>query len=104
MHLTFYLGIHSGRRTGEIAALRMSDLGYLADGVIRACIFYDGPLREDKNGTGNMKWVAAEDAEAVLGPLLAARRGRVLVPKTELPRRRARRELAPQGIQGLLDV
>lgn len=73
--LMFYLGNRSGLRTGEIAALRMSDLGYLSDGVIRARFSYDGPLKEDKNGTGKMKWVpAAEDSEAVLGSWLAARR------------------------------
>jgi len=30
--LMFYIGNRSGPRTGEIVALRMSDLGYLADG------------------------------------------------------------------------
>lgn len=74
--LMFYLGNRSGMRTGEIAALRMADMGYLADGAIRVRFSYGGPLKEDKKGTGKMKWVpAADDAEAVLGPWLAARLG-----------------------------
>ncbi|MCC6750687.1 MAG: site-specific integrase [Deltaproteobacteria bacterium] len=73
--LMFYLGNRSGLRTGETVALRMSDLGYLADGVIRVRFSYDGPLKEDKRNTGKMKWVpAADDAEAVLGSWLAMRK------------------------------
>jgi integrase len=72
--LMFYLGNRSGLRTGEIVALRMADMGYLVDGIIRVRFSYDGPLKEDKKGTGKMKWVpAADDAEAVLGPWLAMR-------------------------------
>jgi hypothetical protein len=67
----FYLGNRSGLRTlrtGEIAGLRMSDLGFLGEGVIRARYSYDGPLKEDKDGTGKVKWVpAAEDARRCWG-------------------------------------
>ena len=73
--LMFYLGNRSGMRTGEIAGLRMADMGYMDEGVIRARFSYDGPLKEDKKGTGKMKWVpAADDAQTVLGPWLEARR------------------------------
>jgi integrase len=82
INLMFYLGNRSGLRTGEIAALRMADLGYLTDGIIRVRFSYDGPLKEDKKGTGKMKWVpAAEDAEAVLGDWLAGRRGQGAGPE-----------------------
>ena len=73
--LMFYLGNRSGLRTGEIVGLRMADLGYLEEGVIRVRFSYGGPLKEDKKGTGKVKWVpAAEDAEVALGPWLDARR------------------------------
>ncbi len=72
--LMFYLGNRSGLRTGEIAGLRISDLAYLADGTMRVRYSYEGPLKEDKNGGGKVKWVpACDDAEAVLGPLLKRR-------------------------------
>jgi len=73
--LMFYLGNRSGPRTGEIVGLRMADLGYLDEGVIRVRFSYDGPLKEDKKGTGKVKWIpAADDAQTVLGPWLDARR------------------------------
>jgi len=73
--LMFYLGNRSGLRTGEIAGLRMADLGYLAEGAIRVRYSYDGPLKEDKRKEGKVKWVpAAEDAESVLGPWLDRRK------------------------------
>jgi integrase len=72
--LMFYLGNRSGLRTGEIAGLRMADLGFLDEGVIRVRFSYGGPLKEDKKGTGKVKWVpAADDIEAVLGSWLALR-------------------------------
>jgi integrase len=70
----FYLGNRSGLRTGEAAGLRMSDLGFLTEGVVRARFSYDGPLKEDKKGTGKVKWTPApDDVDAVLGPWLTAR-------------------------------
>ena len=45
INLMFYLGNRSGLRTGEIAGLRMSDLGFLGEGVIRARYSYNGPLK-----------------------------------------------------------
>jgi integrase len=56
INLMFYLGNRSGLRTGELAGLRMSDLGYLKDGLIRVRYSYDGPLKEDKGEVGKMKW------------------------------------------------
>jgi len=56
VNLMFYLGNRSGLRTGELAGLRMSDLGYLKDGLIRIRYSYDGPLKEDKGEVGKMKW------------------------------------------------
>ena len=75
LNMMFYLGNRSGLRSGEIAGLRMSDLGYLADGVIRVRYSYGGPLKEDKRGEGKMKWVPApEDAAEVLRFWLARRK------------------------------
>ena len=82
INLMFYLGNRSGLRTGEIAGLRMSDLGFLGEGSIRVRYSYDGPLKEDKDGTGKVKWVpAAEDAAEVLGPWLARRRAQGAAPE-----------------------
>jgi len=61
LNLMFYLGNRSGLRTGELAGLRMSDLGYLKDGLIRIRYSYDGPLKEDKGEVGKMKWGPALD-------------------------------------------
>jgi integrase len=70
----FYLGNRSGLRTGEIAGLRLSDLDFLDEGVIRVRFSYDGPLKEDKRGEGKVKWApAADDCKAFLGPWLARR-------------------------------
>ena len=71
----FYLGNRSGLRLGELVSLRMSDLGFLDDGVIRVRFSHDGPLKEDKDETGKTKWVpAADDCAAFLGPWLDRRR------------------------------
>ena len=75
LNMMFYLGNRSGLRSGEIAGLRMADMGYLADGVIRVRYSYGGPLKEDKRGEGKMKWVPApEDAPEVLRFWLARRK------------------------------
>ncbi len=80
--LMFYIGNRSGLRTGEIVALRMDDLSYLDDGLIRVRFSYDGPLKEDKKGTGKVKWVpAADDAVEVLGPWLALRKANSAGPE-----------------------
>jgi integrase len=74
LNCMFYLGNRSGLRSGEIAGLRMSDMGYLSDGAIRVRYSYGGPLKEDKQGVGKMKWVPAPiDAEEVLRFWLARR-------------------------------
>ena len=78
----FYLGNRSGLRTGEISGPRMSDLGFLGEGVIRARYSYNGPLKEDKDGRGKVKWApAAEDAAEMLGPWLARRRAEGAAPE-----------------------
>jgi integrase len=65
--LMFYLGNRSGMRPGEVAGLRMSDLEFLDEGIIRVAHSYGGPLKEDKKGEGKLKWVPAPlDAEEVL--------------------------------------
>lgn len=82
VNLMFYIGNRSGLRTGEIAALRMADMDFLKEGVIRVRFSYGGPLKEDKKGTGKMKWVpAADDADAVLGPWLKRRRAQGAGPE-----------------------
>ncbi len=71
----FYLCNRSGLRTGEGAGLRMSDLGFVDEGLLRVRYSYDGPLKEDKKGEGKVKWVPApEDCAALLGPWLARRK------------------------------
>jgi integrase len=63
--LMFYLANGSGMRLGEVCGLRLSDLDFLHEGVIRAARSYGGPLKEDKRGEGKVKWVPTpHDAEA----------------------------------------
>lgn len=72
--LMFYLGNQSGLRPGESAGLRLSDLASLDDGVIRVRFSYDGPLKEDKDGSGKVKWAPAPaDAADVFGSWIARR-------------------------------
>jgi integrase len=73
--LMFYLGNRSGLRTGEAAGLRMSDLDFLDEGVIRVRFSWNGPLKEDKDGSGKIKWAPAPiDAAQVLKAHLGRRR------------------------------
>jgi len=73
--LMFYLGNRSGLRPGEIWGLRMSDLGFLSEGVIRVRFSYDGPLKEDKHSEGKSKFVPSpDDAEQALASWLEQRR------------------------------
>ena len=75
IQLMFYLGNRSGLRTGEVAGLRMADMDYLKDRLLRVRFSYDGPLKEDKAGTGKIKWVPAPaDAEDFLGVWLKRRK------------------------------
>ena len=72
--LMFYLGNRSGLRTGEICGLRLSDCGFLADGVIRVRYSYLAPLKEDKENIGKAKWVpAGADCQTLLDPWLRTR-------------------------------
>ena len=62
--LMFYVANRSGLRTGEVCGLRLSDLGTRdANGnpVIRVRHSYEGPLKEDKAGTGKVKWAVEPD-------------------------------------------
>ena len=73
--LAFYLANRSGMRLGEVVGLRMGDLDFLADGVIRVAHSYGGPLKEDRTGEGKVKWIPApSDAEEMLKLHLARRR------------------------------
>ncbi|HZL18146.1 MAG TPA: tyrosine-type recombinase/integrase [Polyangia bacterium] len=65
--LMFYLANRSGLRLGEVCGLRLGDLEFLGEGVIRVAHSYGGPLKEDRRGEGKVKWVPAPiDAEEVL--------------------------------------
>jgi integrase len=65
--LMFYLANRSGLRLGEVCGLRLGDLEFLGDGVLRVAHSYGGPLKEDRRGEGKVKWVPSPiDAEEVL--------------------------------------
>jgi integrase len=93
--LMFYLANRSGLRLGEVCGLRMGDLEFLREGVIRVAHSYGGPLKEDKRGEGKVKWVPAPiDAEDILKLHLKRRKVQgaksddlVFMP-TKAPRRR----------------
>ena len=69
------MGRFSGMREGEVAGLRMADLDFLSDGVIRVGRSFIGPLKEDRNDVGKTKMVPApDDWRAVLGLHLKRRR------------------------------
>ena len=84
-NLMFYLGNRSGLRVGEIIGLRMSDMGFLHEGVIRARYSFDGPLKEDKRQVGLAKFVpAADDCGIVLADWLHRRRAQGAGPEDYL--------------------
>lgn len=71
----FWLGNRSGLRPGELAGLRLGDLAWLAEGAIRVAHNFDGPLKEDKDGTGKSKWCPAPDGWVQwLQPIIDSRR------------------------------
>jgi integrase len=73
--LMFYVGNRTGMRLGEICGLRLSDVADLAAGAFRVRYSYAGPLKEDKTGSGKVKWTPApSDATGVLGPWIERRR------------------------------
>lgn len=73
--LVFYVAFTSGARVSEVLGLRLGDLDDLAAGSIRIAHSGDGPLKEDRKGTGKTKHVPiGADAVDVLGPLLTERR------------------------------
>jgi integrase len=74
-NLAFYVAFTSGCRMGEAFGLHLDDLDELAAGCLRVARSFGGPLKEDKKGTGLVKFVpAAADAVDVLGPWLVCRR------------------------------
>ncbi len=82
INFMFYLCNRSGLRTGEAAGLRMSDMDFVGEGIIRVRFSYDGPLKEDKKGEGKVKWVPApEDIKEFLGPWLATRKAQDAGPE-----------------------
>lgn len=75
MNIMFYNGNRCGLRTHEIVGLRLSDMGFVADSAIRVRHSDNGPLKEDKHGTGKVKWVPApNDWETSIKPWLDERR------------------------------
>jgi len=53
----------------------MADLEFLHEGVIRVRYSWDGPLKEDKDGSGKIKWAPAPvDAGTILKLHIARRR------------------------------
>lgn len=80
--LCFYLCNRAGLRSGEALGLRLSDFGFLPDGVIRVRYSYDGPLKEDKRREGKVKRVPApDDCAAVMAPWLAERKAKGAQPE-----------------------
>jgi len=52
INFMFYLANRSGLRTGEAAGLRMSDLSFVDESIIRVRFSYDGPLKGGQEGRG----------------------------------------------------
>jgi integrase len=73
--LMFYLANGSGMRLGEVCGLRINDLDFLHEGIIRVAHSYGGCLKEDKRSEGKVKFVPApHDAEAKLKAQIARRK------------------------------
>ncbi len=82
INFMFYLCNRSGLRTGEAAGLRMSDMAFVEEGLIRVRFSYEGPLKEDKKGAGKVKWVPApEDCAEFLGPWIEQRKAQAAGPE-----------------------
>lgn len=85
INFMFYLCNRSGLRTGEAAGLRMSDMAFLNEGIIRVRFSYNGPLKEDKKSEGKVKWVPApEDCEEFLGNWIERRKADGAGPEDRL--------------------
>jgi len=85
INFMFYLCNRSGLRTGEAAGLRMSDMTFVDEGLIRVRFSYEGPLKEDKKGAGKVKWVPApEDCAEFLGAWLAQRKAQGAGPEAHV--------------------
>ena len=82
INFMFYVCNRSGLRTGEAAGLRMSDMAFVEEGLIRVRFSYEGPLKEDKKGEGKVKWVPApEDCAEFLGPWIDQRKAQGAGPE-----------------------
>lgn len=85
INFMFYLCNRSGLRTGEAAGLRMSDMTFVGEGLIRVRFSYEGPLKEDKKGAGKVKWVPApEDCAEFLGPWVEQRKAQGAGPEAHV--------------------
>ena len=61
-HLIFLTGYIGGLRPGEVCGLRLSDLDYLDEEIIRIRFSRLGPLKEDKgDGPPKVKWAPVSD-------------------------------------------
>lgn len=99
--LMFICGNQCGMRPGETRGLRLSDLAFLVDGVIRARYSDDGPLKEDKRSEGKAKWVpASEDAATLLGSWLAQREAAGAGPEDYVFPYHSSREALKQFVEG----
>jgi integrase len=90
----FYLANRSGMRPGELWGLRLSDLAFMDQGIIRVRYSYDGCLKEDKDGTGDkVKDVPCpDDAHVIIAPIIARRRAEGAGPEDVLFPRRLERD------------
>jgi integrase len=86
LDVMFYIANRSGMRPGELWGLRLSDLAFMDQGIIRVRYSYDGCLKEDKDGTGDkVKDVPCpDDAHVVLAPIIARRRAEGAGPEDVL--------------------
>lgn len=84
-NLMYFIGSRSALRVSEICGLRLSDVEDIAKGSIRVRFSGTGPLKEDRRGTGKVKFAPAPaDAQAVLGAWLEQRRGAGALPEAFL--------------------
>jgi integrase len=84
-NLMYFVGARSALRVSEICGLRLSDVEDLGKGCIRVRFSGTGPLKEDRRGTGKVKFAPAPaDALEVLGPHIEARKAAGALPEAFL--------------------
>ncbi len=80
--LMFYLATGAACVRARSRGSRSPTSPILAKGTIRVRYSYDGPLKEDKQGVGKVKWVPApDDAETVFEKHMAARKAAKAEPE-----------------------